>query len=235
MANQDSKIIIAMDGYAGCGKSTTALEVAKRLNYNYLDTGAMYRAVTLYFLRHNLDWNNSSDIQTGLNSITLHFEPNPETGKSPIFLNGENVSQEIRGMAVSQKVSQVSAVPEVRRFLVAQQKKIGEEKNIVAEGRDIGTVVFPDAELKIFLEADMDARVVRRKAQLAERGQEVSEKSIQENLKKRDHIDTTREDSPLRKAKDALTLDTSNTSFEEQVAWVLEKVEKTRSKVTERV
>lgn len=221
---QSPKISIAMDGYAGCGKSSSAREVARRLNYTYLDTGAMYRAVTLYFLRHKIDWHDPDAVLAALPQIQLRFKADPNKGQTTLFMNGEDVSKEIRKMYVTQQVSPVSAVPEVRRFLVAEQKKIGRGKGVVAEGRDIGTVVFPEAEVKVFMQADMEARVRRRKAQLQQQGHSIDEEEIRQNLKKRDHMDTTRADSPLHKAADAFTLDTSNTSFEEQVSTILELV-----------
>ncbi|MGF1534032.1 MAG: (d)CMP kinase [Bernardetiaceae bacterium] len=228
MKKEVPKISIAVDGYAGCGKSTSAREVARRLHYIYLDTGAMYRAVTLYFLRKELDWNDAATVQEALLDIAITFGERPRVGESPVFLNGENVSKEIRSMTVTQSVSQVSAVPEIRRFLVAQQQRIGLGKGVVAEGRDIGTVVFPDAEVKVFMQASMEARVSRRQEQLREQGYtDISLEQIEENLQKRDYLDTTRADSPLRKAADAHTLDTSETTFEEQVQYILSLVETT--------
>ncbi|MCS7003893.1 MAG: (d)CMP kinase [Cytophagales bacterium] len=215
------KINIAIDGYAGCGKSSTAKEVAKRLNYIYVDTGAMYRAVTFYLLGTNVDLNNESQVEALLPYIHLSFEKNPESGKLEVYLNNEPVEPFIRSMEVSNKVSEVSALGVVRRFLVEQQKKIAQGGGIVMDGRDIGTVVLPDAELKIFMFSDIEVRAKRRQTELLEKGEFVSLEEIIENLQKRDLIDTTRAESPLRKAEDAIELDTSCTTMEEQIEQIL--------------
>ena len=220
MANQ--KIIIAIDGYSSCGKSTLAKAMAKNLEYVFIDTGAMYRAVALFFLRAGIDFDNTLDIAAALNKITLQFKYNPATLQSDMYLNEENVEQEIREMRVSQKVSEVAALALVRDFAVAQQQAMGESKGIVMDGRDIGTVVFPKAELKIFVTASPDIRVQRRFLELSAKNSAITVEEIAENLQHRDLIDTTREHSPLKQADDALVLDNSNMSREEQLTIALQ-------------
>lgn len=215
MASQ--KIIIAIDGYSSCGKSTLAKSMAKNLEYVFIDTGAMYRAVALFFLRAEIDFDNTLDIAAALNNITLQFKYNPATLQSDMYLNEENVEQEIREMRVSQKVSEVAALALVRDFAVAQQQAMGESKGIVMDGRDIGTVVFPKAELKIFVTASPDIRVQRRFLELSAKSNAITVEEIAENLQHRDLIDTTREHSPLKQADDALVLDNSNMSREAQL------------------
>ena len=220
MANQ--KIIIAIDGYSSCGKSTLAKAMAKNLEYVFIDTGAMYRAVALFFLRAGIDFDNTLDIAAALNKITLQFKYNPATLQSDMYLNEENVEQEIREMRVSQKVSEVATIALVRDFAVAQQQAMGESKGIVMDGRDIGTVVFPKAELKIFVTASPDIRVQRRFLELSAKSPAITVEEISENLQHRDLIDTTREHSPLKQAEDALVLDNSNMSREEQLTIALQ-------------
>ena len=220
MANQ--KIIIAIDGFSSCGKSTLAKAMAKNLEYVFIDTGAMYRAVALFFLRAGIDFDNTLDIAAALNKITLQFKYNPATLQSDMYLNEENVEQEIREMRVSQKVSEVAALALVRDFAVAQQQAMGESKGIVMDGRDIGTVVFPKAELKIFVTASPDIRVQRRFLELSAKSPAITVEEISENLQHRDLIDTTREHSPLKQADDALVLDNSNMSREEQLTIALQ-------------
>ena len=220
MANQ--KIIIAIDGFSSCGKSTLAKAMAKNLQYVFIDTGAMYRAVALFFLRAGIDFDNTLDIAAALNKITLQFKYNPATLQSDMYLNEENVEQEIREMRVSQKVSEVAALALVRDFAVAQQQAMGESKGIVMDGRDIGTVVFPKAELKIFVTASPDIRVQRRFLELSAKSPAITVEEISENLQHRDLIDTTREHSPLKQADDALVLDNSNMSREEQLTIALQ-------------
>lgn len=223
-----SKIIIAIDGYSSCGKSTLAKQLAQELGYRYIDSGAMYRAITLYFLRNNIDLTDHEKVLPTLPDIHLAFEYNEETGRSEIFLNDENVERYIRDMIVAEKVSEVAAIREVRTFAVAQQKKIGKKKGLVMDGRDIGTVVFPDAELKIFMTADLEIRVKRRFEELCEAGQAVAMEDVKHNLAMRDYIDSNREESPLRQAEDAVVLDNSNLTREEQLqvvlGWVQERV-----------
>ncbi|MFN3403803.1 MAG: (d)CMP kinase [Cytophagaceae bacterium] len=215
------KIIIAIDGYSSCGKSTTAKIVASKLGYAYIDTGAMYRATTLYFHEHYINLTDPKSIQKALDNIQISFVYNPKIDKSETFLNGLNVEGEIRKMYISEKVSEVSAIKEVRKFLVSQQQKMGKKRGLVMDGRDIGTAVFPDAELKIFMEADMHVRAFRRQQELLEKKQVVDLEDIIENIKKRDHLDTTREEGPLRKAEDAFVLDTTFMTIDEQVDFVL--------------
>jgi cytidylate kinase len=226
MANQ--KIIIAIDGYSSCGKSTLAKAMAKNLEYVFIDTGAMYRAVALFFLRAGIDFDNTLDIAAALNKITLQFKYNPATLQSDMYLNEENVEQEIREMRVSQKVSEVATIALVRDFAVAQQQAMGESKGIVMDGRDIGTVVFPKAELKIFVTASPDIRVQRRFLELSAKNAAITVAEISENLQHRDLIDTTREHSPLKQADDALVLDNSNMTREAQLdialQWAQERI-----------
>jgi len=220
---QGSKnIIIAIDGYSGCGKSSTAKSVAARLGYAYIDTGAMYRAVTLYFYRHRVEHTDKEQVRKALTSILLEFKFDEATKSSHIYLNGENIESLIRQMHISERVSKVSTIAEVRHFLVAQQRQMGTKKGIVMDGRDIGTVVFPNAELKIFMTAQVATRALRRQKELENLGQHVVLSEIITNLEKRDLIDSTREESPLRKANDAIEIDTTNLEFEEQVERVLE-------------
>lgn len=222
------KIIIAIDGFSSCGKSTLAKQLAKELNYIFVDSGAMYRAITLYFLRNNVDINNNESVAEALRHVQLAFEYNAAKGTSDMLLNGENVEQLIRDMLISQKVSAVSANEQVREFGVAQQQKMGEQKGIVMDGRDIGTTVFPNAELKIFVTAAVDVRVERRYAELVAKGDIISKEAVKENLLSRDHIDSTRTFSPLKQADDAIVLDNSNITREQQLAialnWANEKI-----------
>ncbi|AKQ46537.1 cytidylate kinase [Rufibacter radiotolerans] len=218
------KIVVALDGHSSCGKSTTAKQVAKELGYAYIDTGAMYRAVTLYFLEHYIDLTNPKKVQEALNNIEVTFHRNPKNGRNEVFLNGLNVEDEIRKMYISEKVSEVSVLAPVRHAMVAEQKKMGKRRGVVMDGRDIGTAVFPDAEVKVFMTADVDTRARRRQEELLEKGQLVPYDEIVQNLKKRDHIDSTRAESPLRRAEDAHLLDTSHITIDEQVDFVLDLV-----------
>ncbi|MCS4434861.1 (d)CMP kinase [Aquiflexum gelatinilyticum] len=211
------KIVIAIDGYSGCGKSSTAKAVAQILGYTYIDSGAMYRAATLHFLNNHVVLSNPKEVNKYLESLEISFHLNPDNGKQETYLNGLNVEDEIRSMRVSDYVSEVSKIKEVRTELVAQQQKMGKKKGVVMDGRDIGTVVFPTAELKIFMSADLNIRAERRQKELLERGELVALEKIVQNLAERDHIDTTRLESPLRKAEDAVELDTSLLEFEDQV------------------
>lgn len=215
------KIVVAIDGYSGCGKSTTAKRVAAALKYAYIDTGAMYRAVTLYFHEHYLELTNPKDIEKALENIHITFQRNEKTGANETFLNGLNVEGEIRKMYISERVSEVSTLKEVRRAMVSQQQRMGRKKAVVMDGRDIGTAVFPTAELKIFMQCDTNVRAHRRQEELLEKGQLVSLDEIIHNLHHRDLIDTTRAENPLRKADDAYVLDTTNLSIDEQVEQVV--------------
>ncbi len=220
------KIIITIDGFSSCGKSTLAKDLAKKLNYRYIDTGAMYRAVTLYLLRKGIALSDLEAIDKALASeIKIDFDYDKITGKQITILNDENVESEIRSPAVADQVSAVSAIKNVRVFLVKQQQALGLEKGIVMDGRDIGTVVFPQAELKLFLTADEQIRAQRRFAELQGNGIVLSLEEVLSNLQKRDYMDSNREESPLRKADDAIVLDNSHLTQEEQVNWVLTQVE----------
>lgn len=216
------KFIIAIDGPAGSGKSTTAKLVADKLGYTYIDTGAMYRAVTYLSLQHKAVDNPDKVVELlNESKITLSYE----NGSTNVFLNDENITEKIRSFDINNYVSQISKISKVREFLVKRQKEIGKEGNIVMEGRDIATVVFPDADLKIFLTADIKARADRRRKEFISNGKEVSIEEIQENLVVRDEIDSTRDVSPLQKAEDAVELDTSELSINEQVEIILKLVE----------
>jgi cytidylate kinase len=217
-----SKMIIAIDGYSSCGKSTMAKQLAKELNYVFIDSGAMYRAITLYFLQHNINLKDNTALQNALTNIQLQFVYNNKEGKRDMLLNNENVEIAIRGMAVSNKVSEVAALEVVRTFAVVQQQQMGLAKGIVMDGRDIGTIVFPDAELKIFVTADVETRVQRRLKELRDKGNtNISFEEVKQNLISRDYIDTTRAISPLRQAEDALLLDNTHLTKEEQLSVVL--------------
>jgi cytidylate kinase len=222
------KIIIAIDGYSSCGKSTLAKSLAAQLGYVFIDTGAMYRAVALYFLRNNISFTDEAQIAKALEQIHLNFVYNPASLKSDMILNGENVEVFIREMKVSEKVSEVAAIGSVRDFAVAQQKLMGASKGIVMDGRDIGTVVFPNAELKIFVTADPAIRVQRRFLELQNTNPSIRKEDIEANLKHRDLMDTTRERSPLKQAQDAIVLDNTRMTKEEQMnlalSWALAKI-----------
>jgi cytidylate kinase len=211
------KIIITVDGFSSCGKSTMARQLAKELNYVFVDSGAMYRAITLYFLRNHINWASTAAIDEALQNIELEFVYNEYTGKSDMYLNGENVEAVIRDMLVSENVSEIAAIKEVREFAVAQQQKMGEKKGLIMDGRDIGTTVFPQAELKIFMTADNAVRVERRFKELFAKNPAVTLEEVKNNLEMRDYLDTNREISPLRKAEDALVLDNSDITPEEQL------------------
>ena len=216
-------IVVAIDGYSSCGKSTLAKALAKRLHFIYVDSGAMYRAVTLYFLRNDTDLNNHDLIIDALQHIDLNFHSRDY--QSHILLNGEEVSEEIRQMPVSENVSRISAIKEVRQAMVRQQQKMGKSKNIVMDGRDIGTVVFPHAQVKLFMTADPKIRAERRYKELIANGEDVSLEEIFENLAHRDYQDTTREESPLTRAEDAIILDNTNLTEEEQLKFAIGKIE----------
>jgi cytidylate kinase len=219
------KIIVTIDGWSSCGKSTLAKQLAKHLGYIYVDSGAMYRAITLYFLRNHIDWTNHDEVVEALQNITLEFAYNNSSERSEIFLNGENVEYVIRDMVVAEKVSEVAAIKEVRDFAVAQQQQMGKGKGIVMDGRDIGTVVFPDAELKIFMTADNAVRVERRFKEMYEKNPNITLEEVKTNLEMRDYIDSNREVSPLKKAQDATVLDNTNLTPDEQFKRALKMVE----------
>jgi CMP/dCMP kinase len=210
------KIVIAIDGYSACGKSSTAKLVANILGYRYIDTGAMYRAVTLYFMEHHIALTNPKEISRALQQISISFKVNSKN-ISETYLNGLNVEKGIRSMRVSERVSQASAIKEVRAAMVEQQRKMGREKGVVMDGRDIGTVVFPQAELKVFMTADLLVRAFRRQKELLEKDRLVDLDDVVTNIVQRDQIDTTRAESPLRAASDAILIDTTHVSLDEQV------------------
>lgn len=223
------KITIAIDGFSSCGKSTMAKDLAREIGYIYIDSGAMYRAVTLYSLQHNLIQGETIDtdgLKNQLKDIHISFKLNPETGRPDTYLNGVNVEADIRTMAVSSKVSLIAALNFVRQAMVMQQQEMGKAKGIVMDGRDIGTTVFPDAELKIFVTASPEIRAQRRYDELKGKGQEANFDDILENVKQRDYIDQHREVSPLRKADDALLLDNSHMTIAEQKRWLTEQFNK---------
>src|SRR5947209_12939496 len=210
------KIIITIDGWSSCGKSTLAKQLERELGYVYVDSGAMYRAITLYFLRNHVDWTDKEQVKQALHDISLEFHFNHKSEQSEIYLNGENVEYVIRDLVVAEKVSEVAAIKEVRKYAVAEQHKMGKNRGIVMDGRDIGTVVFPDAELKIFMTADNDVRVERRFQELYEKNPNITIEEVKTNLELRDYIDSHRDVSPLRKADDALLLDNTNLTEKEQ-------------------
>ena len=223
----EKKIIIAIDGFSSCGKSTLAKSMAKALEYVFVDTGAMYRAIALYFLRNNIPFNDTAATEA-LQAIELRFKYNSASQKSDMFLNGENVEQEIRAMQVSQKVSEVATIAAVRAFAVAQQKAMGIDKGIVMDGRDIGTVVFPNAELKLFVTADPAIRLERRYQELVQTNPTILKEEVAANLQQRDLMDSTRTHSPLKQAEDAMVLDNTNLDraqqFELAMQWAMEKI-----------
>ena len=221
------KITIAIDGHSSCGKSTMAKDLARRVGYIYVDTGAMYRSVTLYALRNNL-FNEDGSIKTAeleqqMPNIQISFQLNAETGRPDTYLNGESVEREIRTIEVSNHVSPIAALPFVRQALVSQQQQMGKDKGVVMDGRDIGTVVFPDAELKIFVTASAQVRAQRRYDELQQKGMPADFDEILKNVEERDYIDSHRETSPLRKADDALLLDNSNMTIDEQNEWLMQQ------------
>jgi CMP/dCMP kinase len=224
----EKKIIITIDGWSSCGKSTLAKQLAAKLKYTYIDSGAMYRAITLYFLRNHVDWTDPKAVVQALGEIYIEFSHNEGVKTSEIVLNGENVEYLIRDLVVAEKVSEVAAIKEVRQYAVRQQQSLGSLKAIVMDGRDIGTVVFPNAELKIFMTADNAVRVERRFRELYEKNPNISLEEVKNNLEMRDYIDSHREISPLRKAADAIVLDNSNLTEQEQfqlaLKWANEKI-----------
>ena len=227
------KITIAIDGFSSCGKSTMAKMLAKEVGYIYVDTGAMYRAVTLFAMRNGMiapngDVNRDA-LKAKMDALHVEFKLNPQTGKAETYLNGENVEHEIRGMEVSAHVSAIAAIDFVRTALVAQQQRMGHNKGIVMDGRDIGTVVFPDAELKVFVTASAEVRAQRRFDELVGKGMKANYDEILHNVQERDYIDSHREVSPLRKAEDAIELDNGQLTIAEQLQWLIDKFkEKTK-------
>ena len=218
----NKNIVVAIDGYSSCGKSTLAKALAKKLHFIYIDSGAMYRAVTLYFLRNSIDLENESQVKNALEEIDLNFHS--KDYNSHILLNGEDVSDEIRQMHISENVSAVSAIKEVRAAMVKQQQKMGKSKNIVMDGRDIGTTVFPHAQIKLFMTADPKIRAERRYKELIAKGEKVTLEEIFENLAHRDYLDTTRKESPLTRAEDAIILDNTELTETDQLNFALDRV-----------
>jgi cytidylate kinase len=220
------KIVIAIDGFSSCGKSTLAKQLAQKLGYLYIDSGAMYRAITLYFLRSHVDWSDAQSVIKALANIELSFNRDPVTGLNEVYLNGENVEYIIRDLVVAEKVSEVAALKEVREFAVQQQRQIGASKGIVMDGRDIGTTVFPEAELKLFMTADSWIRAKRRFKEMVLKNPHVTLEEVKGNLDARDYMDTHRAISPLTKATDAITIDNSHLTMEEQLEMALNYVKK---------
>ena len=220
------KIIVTIDGYSSCGKSTLAKQLAKKLGYVYVDSGAMYRAITLYFLRNNVDFTNEKQIRKELKNITLEFVVNGQTRQSEIYLNGENVEYIIRDLVIAEKVSEVAALKDVRTFAVAAQQQMGINKGIIMDGRDIGTTVFPNAEVKIFMVADEAVRVERRFTEMFDKNPNVTIDEIKSNIAMRDYIDSNRAVSPLRKAVDAVELDNTYLTEKQQLDFALKLVRK---------
>ena len=218
------KIIITIDGWSSCGKSTLAKQLAKKLGYAYIDSGAMYRAITLYFLRNHVDWTDDKEVVNALKEIHLHFQVNEITLQSEIYLNDENVEYLIRDLIIADKVSDIAAIGKVRTAAVALQQKMGDKKGIVMDGRDIGTTVFPTAELKIFMTADIAVRVERRYKEMLEKNPNIALEDVMSNLEMRDYIDSNRAVSPLRKAEDAIILDNTNIDMKEQLKIALQFV-----------
>jgi len=218
------QLVIAIDGYSSCGKSTTAKAVAAALHYAYVDTGAMYRAVTLYLLEQGIAFDDLPRIEQALHELHITFRRHRRTGRNELCLNGTIREDDIRQMRISNLVSEVSIIPMVRHAMVAQQQRMGRKRGVVMDGRDIGTTVFPDAEVKVFMTADVVVRAQRRQQELADKNEIVPLEDIIENLRKRDHLDSTRAESPLRRAADAVLLDTTHLVIEEQVDFVLERV-----------
>ena len=209
-------IIVTIDGWSSCGKSTLAKRMATRLGYVYIDSGAMYRAITLYFLRNHIDWSDEKEVVEALQNISLDFHCCGKSGQSEIYLNGENVEYLIRDLVIAEKVSDVASIKEVRSFAVQQQQNMGKSKGIVMDGRDIGTTVFPDAEVKIFMVADSPVRVERRFRELYDKNPNISLEEVKTNLEMRDYIDSHREVSPLRKANDAILIDNTDMTEKQQ-------------------
>ncbi len=222
----DKKIIIAIDGYSSCGKSTLAKDLAKALSYTYIDSGAMYRAITLYMIQNEIDVNDAEVVVANLDNIQLSFKYNEILDRNETYLNDRNVEELIRTPIVSQNVSEVSIIKEVRQFLVKQQRQMGDSKGIVMDGRDIGTVVFPEAEFKIFLTADVNTRAQRRYDEMLRKGITISLEEVKQNLEHRDNIDTHRAESPLYKADDAILLDNSILNRDQQFKLVLNMAKK---------
>ena len=227
----DKKIIVTIDGLSSCGKSTLARQLAKKLGYIFVDSGAMYRAITVYFLRNNVDFKNEKEIKEAIENISIDFVLNPKTEQSEIFLNDENVDYIIRDLVVAEKVSDVAAIKEVREFAVSAQQKLDSGKGLVMDGRDIGTTVFPGAEVKFFMTADEAVRIERRFAEMSAKNPNITLEEVKNNIAMRDYIDSNREFSPLRKAEDAIELDNTNLSEEEQLEIALKVIREKIKKI----
>lgn len=219
------KIIITIDGWSACGKSTLAKQLAKKLGYVYIDSGAMYRAITLYFLRNHIDWTDENEVKECLKDISLEFIYSEKSGEAEMYLNGENVEYVIRDLVIAEKVSEVASIKEVRSFAVKKQQEMGKKKGIVMDGRDIGTTVFPKAEVKIFMIADNTVRVERRFKELFNKNPNITLAEIKTNLEMRDYIDSHRQISPLRKSEDAIEIDNTDLSEKEQLEFAIEIIE----------
>jgi cytidylate kinase len=227
----NKKIIIAIDGYSSCGKSTVAKALAKKLEYSFIDTGAMYRAVTLYMIENGISSDDKEAVLDALNALKIDFEFNASRGASDVILNGKNVENNIREMRVSSQVSNYAKIKEVRQAMVSQQQQMGKSGGVVLDGRDIGTVVFPNAELKIFMTASPEVRTERRFKELIAKGDSVTKEEVRKNLEERDHKDSTREESPLKQASDAKVLDNSNLTMDEQLQIALNWATEAQKKV----
>ena len=220
------KIIITIDGWSSCGKSTLARQLAKKLSYIYIDSGAMYRAITLYFLRNHINWEDEQTVINALKNISLEFHSKSDNGNTEIFLNDENVEYLIRDLVIAEKVSAVASMKQVRSFAVKEQQKMGKNKGIVMDGRDIGTTVFPKAEVKLFMTAEEQIRVERRYRELYEKNPNISISEVKTNLELRDYLDSHREISPLVQAKDATVIDNSNLTEKEQFELAMKIIKK---------
>lgn len=229
--SSQKKLTIAIDGYSSCGKSTLARQLADCLSYIYIDSGAMYRAITLYFLNHKIDISDIKEVNDALKNIHIEID-HDNTGTSSTYLNKENVSREIRTMRVSSLVSEVAAIPDIRKFLVEQQRAMNKNDGIVMDGRDIGTVVFPDADIKFFIEADFDVRVDRRYRELQKKSINIKRGEVEENLLHRDYIDSTREVNPLKKAEDAVVVDNTGLNINEQLKLCLNLIQESFPHIT---
>ncbi|MDE5418270.1 (d)CMP kinase [Labilibaculum sp. DW002] len=225
----EKKLIIAIDGHSSCGKSTVAKDLAKKIGYTYIDSGAMYRVVTLFAMRHNLiseDQVDENKLAHLISEVAISFQYNNEKQRHETYLNGELVEDEIRNMSVSNNVSVIAKIKFVRDKMVAFQRELSKEGGVIMDGRDIGTVVFPNAELKIFMTADVEIRAIRRFKELKEKGEDISLDEIRENVKKRDFIDENRDESPLKKAEDAIVLNNSHLTPAEQLDWIVDQMNK---------
>ena len=221
----NNQINVAIDGFASCGKSTLARDLAKKLGYVYIDSGAMYRAAMLYFLDNNIDIEDEQALISGLKKINISFKVDDKTGNNEVWLNGNAIEYAIREMRISRRVSELSKIKAVREYMVKIQQDIGKEKGIVMDGRDIGTVVFPNAKLKLFMTADFDERVRRRYDELKAKGVSIEREDVAQNLQERDHIDTHRKESPLIKANDAIEIDNTNLSPKDQLEMIVKLAE----------